>query len=228
MPTDQPRIFIVEDDPSIATAVERGLLSRGFTAAHAEEFFNILPALTAFSPDLILLDITLPQYNGFYWCARIREQGGTPIIFLSARDDDMDIVMAMQLGGDDYITKPFSMEVLIAKIQAVLRRSNGAVPPARQEFCGASLAAAEGVLYVGEQKVELTKNESRILQELLEHRNAVVSREALMLRLWDSDLYIDDNTLTVNMNRLRKTLYEAGLPDCIATKRGEGYILHAE
>ncbi|MDR1620061.1 MAG: response regulator transcription factor [Clostridiales bacterium] len=219
------RICVVEDDATIAVAVRDGLLARGFEAMAVEDFEDVLGRLRAFAPDLVLMDISLPFYNGYYWCARLRETEKTPVIFLSSRSEDMDIVMAMQLGGDDYIVKPFSMEVLIARVQAVLRRAKQAAwqYPA---FMGATLLAGEAALQAGQTRIELTKNELRIMQLLLSKKGAVVPREDIMLALWDSDSYIDDNTLTVNMNRLRKKLAGAGLGGCIHTRRGEGYMLN--
>lgn len=225
MEQEKTRILIVEDDETIALQVKKGLEARGFLAACVRDFARVMESFDSFLPQLVLMDISLPQYNGYYWCARIREKGSVPVVFLSSHTEDMDIVMAIQMGGDDYITKPFSMDVLIAKMQAVLRRSAGAAP---QEscFCGATLYPAEGRISACGGEVELTRNELRILQTLLEKKNSVVSRDTLMLRLWDTDAYVDDNTLSVNMNRLRKKLETIGLADCILTRKGEGYLLY--
>ena len=219
------RILIVEDDTVIADMVAQGLSRWGYAPCMVEDFAHVIPAFSRCAPQLVLMDVSLPYFNGYYWCAEIRKQSSVPVVFLSSHTEDMDIVMAMQMGGDDYITKPFSMEVLVAKIQAVLRRSAG-IPQPDPQFCGARLAAGEGCLYTALGKLTLTKNELRILQLLLERKGSVVSREEIMLRLWDSDCFIDDNTLTVNLNRLRKTLEPAGLEKCIVTRKGEGYLLH--
>ncbi|MDL2258278.1 response regulator transcription factor [Eubacteriales bacterium OttesenSCG-928-K08] len=219
------RILLVEDDATIATQIQRTLEARGFQATCARDFSAVMETFEAFDPQLVLMDISLPQYNGYYWCSRIREKSAVPIIFISSHNEDMDIVLAMQMGGDDYITKPFSMDVLIAKIQAVLRRTNGAMD-LEPGFCGATLSVAKSCVCFNGQEVELTRNELRILQTLLEKKGAVVSRDLLMQRLWDTDEYVDDNTLSVNVNRLRKKLGQLNLQDCIATRKGEGYILN--
>ena len=173
------------------------------------------------------MDISLPFFNGYYWCGEIRKISNVPVVFLSSHTENMDILLVINMGGDDYITKPIAMEVLIAKIQAMLRRSytyyseNTSI-----EFCGASLDLGQSCVSLGGSKTELTKNELKILQVLLESRNSIVSREAIMLRLWDSDSFVDENTLTVNVNRLRKTLESIGLGACITTHKGQGYSIH--
>lgn len=220
-------VLIVEDDAVIAELVAKELARWGYAPCMVEDFSDVMQAFMKCRPQLVLMDIALPYYNGYYWCTEIRKISDVPVVFLSSRTEDMDIIMAMQMGGDDYLVKPFSMEVLIAKLQAVLRRSGGQAIQ-EPEFCGARLSLAESCLYTREGKLELTKNELRILQLLLSHRGRVVSREEIMLRLWDSDSYIDDNTLTVNMNRLRRKLEPAGLSGCIVTRKGEGYQLTEE
>ena len=224
---DAYKVLIVEDDAVIAALIAQGLTKWGYAPCMVEDFSDVMQAFHQCRPQLVLLDIALPYYNGYYWCTEIRRRSDVPVLFISSRTEDMDIVMAMQMGGDDYIVKPFSMEVLIAKMQAVLRRSGGQAPQ-EPEFFGARLSAGEGCLYTKDGKLELTKNELRILQLLLAHKGQTVSREEIMLRLWDSDSYIDDNTLTVNMNRLRRKLEPAGLSGCIATRKGEGYQLLEE
>ena len=224
---DAYKVLIVEDDAVIAGLIAQGLTKWGYAPCMVEDFSDVMQAFHQCRPQLVLLDIALPYYNGYYWCTEIRRRSDVPVLFISSRTEDMDIVMAMQMGGDDYIVKPFSMEVLIAKMQAVLRRSGGQAPQ-EPEFFGARLSAGEGCLYTKDGKLELTKNELRILQLLLTHKGQIVSREEIMLRLWDSDSYIDDNTLTVNMNRLRRKLEPAGLSGCIATRKGEGYQLLEE
>ena len=212
------RILIVEDDEIIASEVARSLNSWGFEAQIAKAFDRIDEEFASSGAQLVIMDISLPYYNGYYWCERIRRSSKVPIVFLSSRAD---------MGGDDYIAKPVVMELLIAKVQAMLRRAYDYETSAGTRFLGAEFDAASSSLLVGETRRELTKNESRILAALLEKRGAVASREELMLKLWDSDEFVDDNTLTVNVNRLRKTLAEAGLGDCVKTHKGQGYSLDA-
>ncbi len=220
------RVLIVEDDAVIADAIRQALSRWGLEAYAAEDFSDILALVERMAPHLILMDISLPLYNGYYWCAKIRETSRVPVIFLSSRSDNMDIVMAVNMGGDDYIGKPVSMEVLTAKIQAMLRRTYDYETPNRLSIGGAVLDAAGLCLARDGERASLTRNEARILQLLLSHKGEAVSREQLMLALWDSDEFVDDNTLTVNVNRLRKTLADFGLPDCIVTHKGKGYAIH--
>ena len=218
------RIFIVEDDPVIAAAVERHLQSWGWEARCAQQFEHVLAEFAAFDPQLVLMDISLPFFNGYHWCAEIRKLSQVPVIFLSSASDNLNIVLAMNMGGDDFIAKPFDLEVLTAKIQAMLRRTYDFAGQSRLlEHRGAVFSADDGTLAFGGTKIELTKNEYRILQVLLENKGRTVGRDALMMRLWESDSYVDDNTLTVNVTRLRKKLEQAGLVDFITTKKGVGY-----
>ena len=217
------RIFIVEDDEIIAGEIAKCLCGWGFEAVIAHAFERIDEEYIASGAHLALMDVSLPSYNGYYWCERIRRKSNAPIVFLSSHTDTSDVVMAVSMGGDDYLTKPVNPELLIAKIQAALRRAYHYESPPVQSFCGADFDAAAACLSVKGRKRELTKNECRILSALLARRGCVVSREELMLRLWDSDEFVDDNTLTVNVNRLRKTLAEAGLADCVKTHKGQGY-----
>lgn len=220
------RILIVEDDAVIAGEIKQSLNRWGFEAISADDFSDVLKIFNETSPQLVLMDISLPFYNGYYWCGQIRLKSKVPIIFLSSRSDNMDIVMAVNMGGDDYITKPVSMEVLVAKIQAVLRRAYDYEPVSLLSLRGAQLDMG-GLCLIGKNgKTELTRNEAKILQTLISKKGTVVSREELMLSLWDSDEFVDDNTLTVNVNRLRKTLEDAGLHDCIITHKGKGYAIH--
>lgn len=220
------RVLIVEDDAVIADAIRQALSRWGLAAHVAKDFSNILGSVEQTSPHLVLMDISLPLYNGYYWCAKIRETSRVPVIFLSSRSDNMDIVMAVNMGGDDYIAKPVSMEVLTAKIQAMLRRTYDYETPNRLMIGGAALDAAGLSLVRDGERASLTRNEARILQVLLSGKGDVVSRERLMLALWDSDEFVDDNTLTVNVNRLRKTLADFGIPDCIVTHKGKGYAIY--
>lgn len=222
------RILIVEDDTVIAHGIAAYLKSWGFVAEQVKDFRQVMEAVAALEPHLVLMDVSLPYFNGFYWCAQLRKTSAVPVIFISSRTEDMDIVMAMNTGGDDYITKPLSMEVLLAKIQAMLRRSyDYEIQQPLPRLRDAVLDAGGSCLIRDGARIELTKNEARILQLLLEKPGQIVSREAIMLRLWDSDVFVDDNTLTVNINRLRRTLREAGLgEDCITPHKGQGYSIH--
>ena len=221
------RIFIVEDDEIIAVEVAKSLRSWGFEAVIARAFDRVDEEFAASASQLVIMDISLPYYNGYYWCERIRRSSKVPIVFLSSRADTADVVMAVNMGGDDYIAKPVVMELLIAKVQAVLRRAYDYETPANLRFLGAEFDPAASCVIHLDTKHALTKNESRILAALLQKRGMIVSREELMLKLWDSDEFVDDNTLSVNVNRLRKTLAEAGLGDCVKTHKGQGYSLEA-
>ncbi len=220
------KIMLVEDDSVICDEIT-SLLSRwGYEVRSVVDFTSVTAEFADFSPQLVLMDISLPFYNGYYWCSEIRKLSRTPIMFVSSSSDNINIVMAMNMGGDDFISKPFSPDVLAAKIQALLRRSYDFQPlSSLLEHKGAILNLADTTLTVGQNKVELTKNEFRILQLLFEKKGSVVPREEIMKRLWNSDCFIDDNTLTVNMTRLRKKLEEAGAVDFISTKKGIGYLL---
>ncbi|HBI56837.1 MAG TPA: DNA-binding response regulator [Firmicutes bacterium] len=221
------KILIVEDDSTIAALVAENLGQWGYQAQCVSDFNNVSAEFEAVQPHLVLLDIGLPSFNGFYWCREIRKFSNVPIIFLSSHTEKMDIVMAMNMGGDDYITKPFSLEVLIAKVQAVLRRAYAlGAEPQILEAGGVILNLNNTQLDYQDVTVELTKNEFKIMQLLMERKNKVVTREQMMLRLWDSDSFVDDNTLTVNVNRLRKKLEDAGIRDFITTKKGLGYIVN--
>ena len=220
------KILIVEDDETIASSVEKQLTCWGYETKCVQDFSKVLDTFLAFSPELVLLDISLPFFDGFYWCREIRNLSKVPILFLSSAADNMNIVMAMNLGADDFVSKPFDMNVLTAKVRALLRRTYdfGASVPLL-EHKGAILNTGDGSLSVNGEKVSLSKNEYRILLCLMENKGKIVSREKLMERLWQTDQFIDENTLTVNVNRLRKKLDAAGLADFIETKFGVGYIV---
>jgi two-component system response regulator protein BraR/BceR len=220
------KILIVEDDPVIASAVRDRLESWGYDAKIAPAFDHITELFAEYDPQLVLMDILLPNYNGFYWTGEIRKLSKVPIIFLSSASDNMNIVMAVNMGADDFVPKPFDMDVLLAKIQAVLRRSYDYAGTAALVECrGAMLNKSDmSFSYQGEQ-IELTKNEFRILETLMENRGSVVSRDSLMIRLWEGDDFVDENTLTVNVARLRRKLEAAGLTDFIRTKKGIGYLI---
>ena len=220
------RIFIVEDDETIANLLKKHLSSWGYEVFLAEDFSNVLQEFAGKDPQLVLLDLKLPFYNGFHWCEEIRKVSQVPVIFISSAADNMNIVMAVNMGADDFIPKPFDLEVLTVKIQAMLRRSyDFAGTGSMLEHKGAILNLNETTLTYQEQKIELTKNEFRILEILMENKEKVVSRETLMTKLWESDNYVDENTLSVNVNRLRKKLEALGLEEFILTKKGIGYRL---
>ena len=218
------RIFLVEDDETIARLIKKHLEKWEYEVSTVQDFGNVLGEFAACDPQLVLLDIRLPFYNGYHWCTQIRQASKVPIIFLSSVSDNMNIVMAMNMGADDFIPKPFDLEVLTAKVQALLRRSyDFAGSSSMLEHKGMLLNLSDATLLYQEQKVELTKNELKILQTLIENKTQVVTRETLMTRLWESDMYVDENTLSVNVNRLRKKLTSIGLEDSILTKKGIGY-----
>ncbi len=218
------RIFLVEDDETIARLIKKHLEKWEYEVSTVQDFGNVLGEFAVCDPQLVLLDIRLPFYNGHYWCTQIRQVSKVPIIFLSSVSDNMNIVMAMNMGADDFIPKPFDLEVLTAKVQALLRRSyDFAGSSSMLEHKGMLLNLSDATLLYQEQKVELTKNELKILQTLIENKTQVVTRETLMTRLWESDMYVDENTLSVNVNRLRKKLTSIGLEDSILTKKGIGY-----
>ncbi len=220
------KIMIIEDDEAMAHTMKKQIESWGNEVLCADDFQNIIPAFVTFDPHMVLVDLMLPFYNGYYWCTQIRKISNVPVIFLSSASDNMNIVMAMNMGGDDFIPKPVDLNVLTAKLQAALRRAydmGGKIPAL--EHRGAVLNLNDASLsYLG-ARIELTKNEFRILQLLLENKKKVVSRDTLMTKLWQMDSYVEENTLTVNVTRLRKKLEKAGLKDFILTKVGSGYII---
>ena len=220
------KILIIEDDSSMANTMKKQIQAWGYTVECVDNFQSVIPAFVAFDPHLVLRDIMLPFYNGYHWCTEIRKISNVPIVFLSSASDNMNIVMAMNMGGDDFIAKPVDLNVLTAKIQAVLRRTYdlaGKVPVL--EHRGAVLNLNDTTLTYAGERLDLTRNEFRILQTLLENTGMVVSRETLMTRLWEMDCYVEENTLTVNMTRLRKKLEGVGLTDFVTTKVGSGYLV---
>ena len=220
------RIFIVEDDRGIAEEIEKAAKMWGFEAKTAENLHELLSEFAEYKPHIVLMDIVLPYFSGYYWCGEIRKLSKVPIIFISSASDNLNIVMAMNMGGDDFIAKPFDQSVLIAKIQALLRRSydfSASLPLLSHR--GAFLNTGDGTLSYNGETIPLSKNEYRILLCLMENRGKTVSREKLMERLWKTDVFIDENTLTVNVNRLRRKLAAAGLEEFITTKFGVGYII---
>lgn len=223
------KIFIVEDDGVIAGVVREYLSRWGYEVRCVEDFSKVLEDFIKYEPQLVLMDVALPFYNGYHWCAEIRKLSRAPIIFISSAGDNMNIVMAVNMGGDDFVPKPFDLEVLRAKIQAVLRRTYAYnEQTAWLEYNGVMFNTLDGSITCHDKKIELTRNEFRIMQLLFENIGKAVSRELIMKRLWDDDCFIDDNTLTVNMNRLRKKLEEASITDLIRTKKGMGYMIGGE
>lgn len=220
------KILIVEDDNTIAGEIGRYLEKWGYKVEEVTDFGNVLGVFGQFMPQLVLMDIGLPFYNGYYWCGEIRKVSQVPIIFISSASDNMNVVMAVNMGGDDFVTKPFDLEVLAAKVQAVLRRTYAFhMQAALLEYKGILLNVSEMSLGFQGGKIELSKNEFRILQALFEHAGDTVPRESIMKKLWDNECFVDDNTLTVNINRLRKKLESEGIEGLIVTKKGIGYQL---
>ncbi|HEM5206185.1 TPA: response regulator transcription factor [Streptococcus suis] len=220
------KIFLVEDDKTISQLVAKNLINWGYQVQEVKDFQMVLDQIRDFQPHLILLDIGLPFFNGYYWCQEIRKTSRVPIMFLSSHDQPMDIVMAINMGADDYVTKPFEMTVLLAKIQGLLRRTYDFVgEQSLLWFEEVSLDLKTMQVSYKQDVEELTRNEFQILRVLFEHGKEVVSREELMRELWNSDIFVDDNTLSVNIARLRKKLAELRLPNLIMTKKGVGYGL---
>ncbi len=220
-------IMLVEDDEALCAQISEGLRKWGFNAVSAKNFENITEDFSRIMPQLVIMDVNLPCYDGFHWCGKIRELSRVPVVFLSSRDTNMDIVMAVNTGADDYITKPFSIQVLIAKLQAILRRTYDYTSSNLEymEYKGVMLHTAEGTVAFEDKKAELTRNELKILVLLMNNKGRVVSRETIMQLLWDNDEYVNDNTLTANINRLRGKLSDIGQPDFIATRKGQGYLI---
>lgn len=221
------KIMIVEDEPTIREMLGETVSKWGFEAVLCDDFNRVLNVFLEEKPHLILMDINLPVYDGFYWCNQIREVSKVPIIVLSSRNTPMDMVMAMNMGADDFIQKPFFSEVLIAKIKALLRRTYSYIDsvPNLIEHDGVILNLNEGTIVCGEQTADLTKNEFKILSLLMQQKGTIVSREKIMRSLWEDESFVDDNTLAVNMTRIRKKLNELGKDGFITTVKGEGYII---
>ena len=220
------KIYIVEDDRVISSLMKKHLEKWGYAVKCCEKFHDIVGEFTEFNPHIVLLDIMLPFFNGYHWCGELRKISEVPVVFISSAADNMNIVMAMNMGGDDFIAKPVDLNVTTANIQAMLRRTYdmGSQIPV-MEHKGAVLNLNDATLTFNGQTIELTKNDFRILRTLMENRGKVVSRNRLMNELWQIDSYVEENTLTVNVTRLRKKLEAAGLSDFIKTKVGAGYII---
>lgn len=220
------RILVVEDDQVIANTIKKSIAKWGYEVQCVTDFQKVLSQFIEFDPQLVLLDISLPFYNGFHWCSEIRKISKVPIMFLSSASDNLNIVMAMNMGGDDFITKPFDLSVLAAKIRALLRRTyDFAGQTNLLEHKGAILNISDATVTYQGQKVELTRNEHKILQLLMENKGQVVTRETIMTHLWETDSYVDDNNLTVNITRLRRKLESIGLADFILTRKSMGYMV---
>ncbi|MHC9532328.1 response regulator transcription factor [Dellaglioa sp. BT-FLS60] len=220
-------IMIVEDDKTIADITADSLAKWRFEPILIDDFSQIDVEFIEKKPHLILLDINLPEFDGFYWCQKIRETSNVPIIFISSRNTNMDMVMAMNMGGDDFVNKPYSMEVLVAKISALLRRTYNyaEMGPEALEHNGLFLNLQNGSAKYNDDTIDLSKNEYQLLQYMMRQTGKVISREKLLRELWEDEHFVDDNTLTVNINRLRKKIAHAGLPDFIETRVGQGYII---
>ncbi len=219
--------MLIEDDQTLFEEIKERLTQWSYLVAGIGDFGNVLQEFTEIKPDLVIIDIQLPKFDGFHWCRMIRTHSNVPIIFLSSRDHPTDMVMSMQLGADDFVQKPFHFDVLIAKIQAVLRRVyNYSIDQTLEmkTWCDAAVDFVKGTLTNENGTIELTKNEIFILKVLIERKNEIVSREEIITSLWDDERFVSDNTLTVNVNRLRKRIAEIGLVDVIETKVGQGYM----
>lgn len=220
------RILIMEDDRVIAKSIKQHIEAWGCSARTVRDFSDVMHEFAEFNPHLILIDIGLPFFDGYHWCSEIRKVSQVPVIFISSAADNMNIVMAVSMGGDDFIAKPFDLSVLTAKVQAMLRRTYDFSGASNLiEHRGAILNISDATLIYEGNIVDLTKNEYRILQALMENRGRAVSRDMLMKRLWETDSFVDENTLTVNVARLRKKLEQAGMQDFIQTKKGIGYLV---
>ena len=223
---DEYRILIVEDEKGIAEAVQSRMARWGLKAETVTDFRKVMDDFARVCPHLVLMDISLPYMNGYHWCTEIRKVSPVPVIFVSSASDNMNIIMAVNMGADDFIAKPFDPDVLIAKVQALLRRSYDYASAAPVlEHRGAVLNTGDNSLSYNGEKLDLSRNEYRILLTLMQEKGKIVSREKLMEVLWQTDSFVDENTLTVNVGRLRRKLDAAGLKDFIVTKHGEGYLV---
>ncbi|OCS87995.1 response regulator transcription factor [Caryophanon tenue] len=220
------KVMLIEDDASIFSLIQERFSQWMIEVVGPSDFRAVMQTYEAETPQLVMIDIQLPVYDGFHWCREIRQQSQVPILFLSSRDHPMDMVMAMQMGADDFVQKPFHMDVLVAKVQALLRRTYDyqEVPQNIQTWCGAVIQYDRAIIQFEQKQIELTKNELFILKILVQQKGQIVNRDELMRKLWDDERFVNDNTLTVNVNRLRQKLEELGLVNVIQTKKGLGYM----
>lgn len=221
------KIMIVEDEENIRTLLAQALEKWQFATTEVTNFDQVLENFNEEQPHLVLLDINLPVFDGFYWCQKIREISKVPIIFISSRNTNMDMIMAMNMGGDDFVSKPFSLDILIAKINALLRRTYNYVEqtPEVMSHNGIQLNVENSSMDINGQSIDLSKNEYKLLYHLMKNQGKILSREKLLRALWDDERFVDDNTLTVNINRLRKKIEQAGIDNFIETKIGQGYLI---
>lgn len=221
------KILVIEDDRTIAAIIKEKLDKWGYETRTVNEFDKVLDEFSRFLPQLVLLDINLPYYDGFYWCSRIRQISSVPVIFISSRDTDADKICAITQGGDDYIEKPFSIDVMIAKVQAMIRRTYAYSDNELNlmQYKGMIFNLESGILLCHDKEISLTKNEGRIITLLIREQNKIVSRARIIKTLWEDESFVDDNTLTVNINRLRRKLEDIGCEEMIETVKGEGYRL---
>lgn len=220
------KVYIIEDDKKIREELSIFLMKNGYEVAVLEKFKHELEQIQLQKPDIILLDINLPETDGYYLCKQIRKVSNVPIIIVTSRNTELDELMSMNLGADDFVTKPYNTQILLARMESILKRSNNMEAMYHKlEYRGVILDISKSNITVGEVTEELTKNELKILNFLLEKKGSIVSRDDLMRYLWDSEMFVDDNTLTVNINRLRKKLEELGITEYIETRRGQGYII---
>ena len=221
------KIMIVEDDETVRDLIVEALQKWDFETVEVTNFHKVLDLFEKEQPHLVLLDITLPVFDGYYWCQTIREVSKAPVIFISSRNTNADTIMSMNIGGDDYVNKPFSTEILIAKVNALLRRTYdySKAETTQLTYNGLTLNMENSSMTINETNVELSKNEFQLLLILMKQQGKILSREKLLRALWDDERFVDDNTLTVNINRLRKKIEGAGIPNYIETKVGQGYII---
>ncbi|WP_346887318.1 response regulator transcription factor [Clostridium sp. UBA1056] len=219
------KIFIIEDEEKIRRELGTFLSRYGYDVVTSDNFENIVEETLKAEPNVVLLDINLPYYDGYYICREIRKTSNVPIIVVTSRDSDMDELMSMNLGADDFITKPYNTQILLARIASIIRRTYGNSDMEIFSYKGLKYNLSTSEIEFEDKKQELTKNESKIIYVLIKNKGKIVSRDELMKCLWQSDEFVDDNTLTVNINRLRKKIDEIGAFDYLQTKRGQGYIL---
>ncbi len=219
------KIYIVEDDDKIKNELGIFLSKNGYEIEKIETFNNIVENIVNSNSDLVLLDINLPRYDGYYICKELRKVSDIPIIIVTSRNSEIDELMSMNIGADDFITKPYSVQILLARIEAIFKRVNKTNNSSIINFNGIKFDLSKSIIEFEKETIELSKNETKILHYLLKNKGSIVSREEIMVYLWDSEMFVDDNTLTVNINRLRKKLSDIGKKDIIETKRGQGYII---